>query len=122
MTLTPVPIGSLPFERFEQVLTPERYRQFTEVGARSREVLDGRVVWNLNSTARGGGVAEMLISLLAYAQGAGINARWDVIDGNPEFFAVTKRIHNYLHASQGDSGPLGEEERRVYESTLAPSL
>ena len=47
--------------------------------AARRELFDGRVVWNVNSTARGGGVAEMLVSLLAYARGAGIDARWVVI-------------------------------------------
>ena len=42
----------------------------------ARELFAGRVVWHVNSTARGGGVAEMLQSLLAYARGAGVDARW----------------------------------------------
>ena len=79
---------------------------------RGREVFDGRVVWNVNSTARGGGVAEMLVSLLAYARGAGIDARWVVIAGNEDFFVLTKRIHNFLHGSSGDGGDLDDDERR----------
>ena len=75
---------------------------------RARELLAGRVVWNVNSTARGGGVAEMLVSLLAYARGAGVDARWVVIPGNEPFFAVTKRIHNNLHSAPGDGGEGGE--------------
>jgi trehalose synthase len=78
----------------------------------------GRVLWSVNSTARGGGVAEMLPSLLGYARGAGIDARWMVIGGTPEFFAITKRLHHLLHGSEGDGGPLGEAERGVYEEVL----
>jgi Trehalose synthase, N-terminal domain len=39
----------------------------------------------------------MLVSLLGYARGASIDARWAVIGGNERFFALTKRIHNRLH-------------------------
>ena len=73
----------------------------------------------MNSTARGGGVAELLQSLLAYARGAGVDVRWLTISGNPDFFRVTKRIHNNLHESKGDGGPLGPAEREIYESALA---
>jgi trehalose synthase len=73
----------------------------------------------VNSTPRGGGVAEMLQSLLAYARGAGVDARWEVIQGEPEFFRVTKRIHNHLHGAPGDGGGLGEPEREAYEAALA---
>ena len=59
--------------------------------------LAGRRIWNVNSTARGGGVAEMLGPLLAYARGSGVDARWAVIGGDAPFFAVTKRLHNRLH-------------------------
>src|SRR5207249_11831916 len=95
---------------------------FREAADHARTLLDGRVVWNVNSTARGGGVAEMLVSLLAYARGAGINARWEVISGNDPFFALTKRIHNNLHSAPGDGGDLGDAERRIYEDALAPNV
>jgi trehalose synthase len=75
----------------------------------------------VNSTAKGGGVVEMLRPLLGYCRGAGVDARWLVISGQPEFFAVTKRIHNRLHGFAGDGGPLGDAEREVYERTLAAS-
>ncbi len=73
---------------------------------------------NVNSTASGGGVAEMLRTLLAYARGAGVDAQWVVIQGDPHFFEITKRIHNNLHGAPGDGGPLGENERRHYEEIL----
>ena len=85
----------------------------------ARTELAGRVVWNINSTARGGGVVELLQPLVAYARGAGVDARWLVIDGNPEFFTVTKRIHNRLHGALGDGGPLDDAARAIYEQTLA---
>src|SRR5205823_13091482 len=80
---------------------------------RARKLLAGRVVWNINSTAVGGGVAEMLQSLLAYARGAGIDARWLVIGGDESFFRVTKRLHNFLHGDPGDGEALGLAERRA---------
>src|SRR5919197_2426894 len=84
----------------------------------AQAALAGRAVWNVNSTATGGGVAEMLQTLLAYVRGAGIDARWLVIEGDPEFFAITKRIHNGIYGSPGDGGELGEPERRHYEHVL----
>src|SRR5919197_2824685 len=84
----------------------------------AQAALAGRAVWNVNSTATGGGVAEMLQTLLAYVRGAGIDARWLVIEGDPEFFAITKRIHNGIYGSPGDGGELGGAERRHYERVL----
>jgi trehalose synthase len=120
--LTSVPIGSLPIERFQAVLPPDRWSRVLEAIERAHRVFDGRVIWNINSTALGGGVAEMLVSLLAYAHGAGVDARWLVISGNESFFQITKRIHNNLHSAPGDGGSLGDAEREVYESALAPNL
>ena len=57
----------------------------------------------------------MLVSLLAYARGAGIDARWVVIEGNEDFFVLTKRIHNFLHGSSGDGGDLDDDARRVFD-------
>ena len=54
----------------------------------------------------------MLQSLVAYARGAGVDARWSVIDGEPDFFVLTKRIHHKLHGSAGDGGPLGPARAR----------
>src|SRR3954451_11903890 len=114
--LQQVEIAPLMPERFREVLTSAQDRQLDATIEQGRQVLRGRVVWNVNSTARGGGVAEMLQSLVAYARGAGVDARWVVIDGGEDFFRVTKRIHNYLHGSAGDGGGLGPEERAIYEA------
>jgi trehalose synthase len=101
--------------RFEQVITEAQAEQLRRTIEGGRELFEGHVVWNINSTAAGGGVAELLHSLIAYARGGGVDARWVVIEGGGDFFRVTKRIHNHLHGSAGDGGPLGEEERLIYE-------
>jgi trehalose synthase len=117
-----VPVGRLHLERFQPLLSPERYEELQAAARRSQQVLRGRVVWNVNSTSRGGGVAEMLVSLLAYAHGAKVDARWTVISGNEPFFVLTKRIHNNLHSSPGDGGELGDAEHGVYEDALAANV
>ena len=118
--LEEVAVGALPPERFREVIGP-RFDEVATGMVRAREVFAGRAVWHVNSTARGGGVAELLQSLLAYTRGAGVDARWVVIGGDTDFFAVTKRIHNHLHGSPGDGGELGPAEREIYERSLAPA-
>lgn len=115
--LREVPVAPASPERFRPVLG-DGYVQVEEAIATASRILRGRVIWHVNSTARGGGVAEMLQSLLAYARGAGVDVRWLTVSGTPEFFRITKRLHNRLHGTPGDGGPLGDAERAIYEDTL----
>src|SRR5436305_10258145 len=119
--LTAVAISPMPLDRYAAVLHTEQLAEIQAGVARARAAFAGRVVWNVSSTAHGGGVAEMLTTLLAYARDAGVDARWQVINAAPEFFEVTKRIHNRLHGFAGDGGPLGDAERTTYESALGAS-
>lgn len=105
----------MPPARLAPLIGTERAARFEAVAAAARALLEGRSVVNVNSTAAGGGVAEMLQTLLAYVRGAGIDAQWFVLNGTPPFFAITKRVHNFIHGAPGDGGPLGAEERAVYE-------
>jgi trehalose synthase len=109
-------------ERFRSVLKLDLVTALERGIEEGQRLLEGRIVWNVNSTARGGGVVELLRPLVGYARGAGIDARWVVIEGTPDFFAVTKRIHNRLHGSPGDGAPLDDEARSVYEGVLAANL
>src|SRR3989454_9648747 len=59
--------------------------------------LRGRAVQNVNSTAVGGGVAEILSRLVPLLREVGVDGRWDVMRGGEAFFAVTKKLHNALH-------------------------
>ncbi len=111
--LTHIPISPLPPERFREVLGPE-YAEVEEAIIRARSLLAGRAIWHINSTAAGGGVAELLHSLLAYARGAGVDVRWSVMAGEARFFEVTKRLHNQLHGLDGGEGGLDASELAVY--------
>jgi trehalose synthase len=62
--------------------------------------LKGRTVWMVNSTAQGGGVAEMLPRLVGLLRDLGVRTEWLVMGSkDPAFFALTKRIHNLIHDS-----------------------
>jgi trehalose synthase len=107
-------------DRFKPLLG-ERYDQIEAAADRARSLFEGCAIWHVSSTLRGGGVAEMLRSLLPYARGAGIDTRWVVLRERDEFFELTKRLHNNLHGDRGDGGRLGTEQRNLYERTLAAS-
>ena len=111
-------VDPLDPNRLAAVIGQKRVGRLLEGATRARERLDGRRVVNVNSTATGGGVAELLHVLLGYARGAGIATTWLVVHGDPAFFEITKRIHNRLYGSPGDEGELGARERRLYERTL----
>ena len=116
--LQQVPVAPVDPERLAEEIPAEAFASFRATIERLRGRLEGRCVWQINSTPRGGGVAEMLRSHLAYVRGAGVDTRWLVIGGDEDFFRLTKRLHHALHGSRGDGGPLGAAERRLYEATL----
>lgn len=118
MPIQNVPVAPRPLAQFGQIVDERRVHLAEHVIDTVRQRLTGRVLWNVNSTARGGGVAEMLPSLVGYARGAGIDARWLVIDGSPEFFHITKRLHHALHGAAGDGSQLGPRERAIYEDVM----
>jgi trehalose synthase len=117
--VTEVEVSAVDPQRFASVLDDEQMAALQVAIDRARATFDGRTIWNVNSTASGGGVAEMLNALLPYARGAGVDARWLVIGGDDEFFVITKRIHNRLHGAPGDGEGLGDDDRRHYEEVLA---
>jgi trehalose synthase len=117
-TLDEVAIAAQPIERFTSVLGSDVLADALETAKSIQKLFEGRVFWNVNSTGLGGGVAEMLRPLVAYARGVGVDTRWLVISGNPEFFRITKRLHHALHGSSGDGTGLGDEAHRIYEETL----
>jgi trehalose synthase len=75
------------------------------------EPLGGKRVLHLSATAFGGGVAEILYTLVPLMREAGLEAEWRVIYGQDEFFDVTKAIHNAL---QGDKRGLSEDEQEIF--------
>jgi trehalose synthase len=104
------------------VLAAEQAERLNAAAARGAAALADRVVWNVNSTATGGGVAEMLRTLLGYVAGAGVRSRWLVLEGEPEFFRQTKRLHNAIHGAGPPEAVPGDADRAAYERVLHRNL
>ncbi len=73
--------------------------------------LYGRRIIHFNSTYQGGGVAEILVSLLPLMNDMGLDVDWNILHGRPDFFTITKKFHNAL---QGDRINLTEMKKRLY--------
>ena len=82
--------------------------------------LAGKVIQNINSTFSGGGVAEILNRMVPLLNQLGVDARWNIIKGNDEFFQVTKKFHNALQGrpqtiTGSDFDTFMETTRRNFE-------
>ncbi len=64
------------------------------------KVLSNKTFLHVNSTREGGGVAEILHRMIPILKGLGIDARWEVIKGDAEFYSITKKIHNALQGNE----------------------
>lgn len=86
---------------YEPVVGPQVLEELFLIAEKTK----GLVVQNINSTAVGGGVAEILNRMIPLLVELGVNARWDVIKGGEKFFKVTKKFHNALHGKAEDILP-----------------
>jgi trehalose synthase len=109
-----VAVSALDPFRLQPVIGVRRYNSLLGSAEDFRVWVGGTRIWNVNSTATGGGVAEMLQVLVGYSLGLGLDVRWLVIQGDAPFFAITKRLHNRMHGARGDDGNLGEHEAAHY--------
>ena len=119
-----VEIAARPLSALDGILSPEQAGRLRAAADRALTGLSGRTVWNVSSTATGGGVAEMLHTLLGYVTGAGISTRWLVLAGDSDFFAATKRLHNAIHGL-GQVPALDGADRAAYDRVTernAPEL
>jgi trehalose synthase len=102
------------------IIQVEDYEKF--IGSKATEriikkaekLLDFSVV-NFNSTYYGGGVAEILSSLTLLMNSLGIKTEWRVIQGTPDFFSITKKMHNAL---QGGKINLSEIKKEIFEEVI----
>jgi len=78
--------------------------------------LRGARIVHVNSTRKGGGVAEILDKLIPLSRELGLEVDWEVIEGGEEFYRCTKGMHNAL---QGDPVDLSDRLLRIYEETNA---
>ena len=102
-----------------RVIGDRRTQRLMDGLAETSRRLAGRAVINVNSTSVGGGVADMLRTMLGYASHAGIETRWLVVEGDSEFFAVTK---DCTRTSTGCPETVGRSETkrtRHYRAALS---
>ena len=83
-------------EDYEQLVGAETVERILKTAERLRDLH----VVNINSTYYGGGVAELLSSLTLLMNAAGIKTGWRVIQGRPDFFSITKKMHNALQGAE----------------------
>lgn len=102
-------------EDYEPIVGPGTIDELRLLGGR----LAGKRVVTVNSTAVGGGVAEILNRMVPLCQQLGVDLRWEVMKGGEDFFAVTKRIHNALH---GKHEPFTAADRDVFRAATEANL
>ncbi len=103
--------------RVYRAIDPEGFRRGEKTLERIREGLAGIAVWHLNASDNDG-TSEVLRSLLGYARDGGLNARWLVAHADRPTRMLWRRLYNNLYGSPGDGGPLGPQERELYERAV----
>jgi trehalose synthase len=88
-------LGRIPLEDYAKLLGAGEIEELRALA----KPLRGRSITMINSTAVGGGVAEILIRLVPLAEELDLNIKWEVMSGGPDFFEVTKAFHNALHGA-----------------------
>jgi len=104
--------GESLLERYATQAGPDAIDQLRQL----TRLLGGIKVVHVNSTRRGGGVAEILEKMVPLMQELGLDTSWEVIEGNDDFFSCTKSFHNAL---QGKNVHIPERLLRVYEEVNA---
>lgn len=108
MALNPVLVGNKLIESYRPIVGDEILDEIKTLGAK----LKGAKVLHVNATDFGGGVAEILFTLVPLMRDVGLDAHWEVINGSEDFFTVTKFIHNGL---QGGDIPWTDSMEDIYK-------
>src|SRR5262245_34648348 len=102
-------------EAYAPIVGPETLEELSLLADR----VGGRSMLHVNSTAVGGGVAEILHRMVPLFRELGLDARWEVIHGGEDFHAVTKKFHNALH---GQPAEFSTRDFQVYAEATAENL
>lgn len=105
------PFRSHAPEEYLPLIGEEKLHRLLQIGER----LKGMNILDLNATARGGGVAEMLYSSVPFLDALGLQTEWKTVGMKKEYFQCTKEIHNLL---QGKPGKLTPDMKKTYFDTL----
>ncbi|HEX4760139.1 MAG TPA: glycosyltransferase [Thermoleophilaceae bacterium] len=106
--LQPIAVGHKSLADYTHLAGKSLIEEIKELA----EPLQGLKVLHLSATAFGGGVSEILYTLVPLMSDAGIDVQWQVMLGREEFYNATKRLHNAL---QGNPESLSEDEWAIYE-------
>jgi len=98
-------------EDYEDLIGLEAIDRIHRKAARLRDIH----IANVNATYYGGGVAALLSSFILLMNSTGIKTGWRVIQGSPDFFSITKKMHNAL---QGADINLSDQKKKIYESVI----
>jgi len=123
MTAGPAaPVAPGLLERYAEQAGPDAIEQLRQLAG----LLTGLKVVHVNSTRKGGGVAEILEAMVPLMQELGMDASWEVIEGNNDFFACTKSFHNALQGKSLEISPAllqaYEEVNKTNAERLRPVL
>ena len=110
--LQSVVVGEQSIDGYAPIVGEQKIEQLKSLAAK----LKGARIAHINSTAYGGGVAEILRSYIPLARSLGLEADWLLIRGDDRFFGVTKAFHNAL---QGGAYNLNERAKEIYLSRNA---
>src|SRR5438552_2505046 len=110
--LPTVPVQPIRLEAYRDQAGEEAVSRLEEAAG----PFAGARILNVNSTAFGGGVAELLFTHVGLLQDLGIDATWQVLEGSDDFFQVTKFVHNGL---QGAEVPWTDDMARIYLDRVA---
>src|SRR5919197_1347559 len=107
---------STHLEDYEPLIGSDKIHRIRE----KAQKLKGLRVANFNSTYYGGGVAETLSALTLLWNSLGLRTEWRVIQGTPDFFSITKKMHNALQGGEIDLSSIKKEifEQVIYENSL----
>ncbi|HWH21054.1 MAG TPA: glycosyl transferase family 1, partial [Solirubrobacterales bacterium] len=106
--LQEVAIGQKSLADYSSIVGRETTDRILELA----EPLKGKRVLHVSATAFGGGVSEILYTIVPLMRDVGVDAHWHVIFGKEEFFEATKLLHNSL---QGAPETLSEEQWAVFD-------
>lgn len=103
--IKPPPLDVRRYKKFQ----PALYAKLIKAAKK----IQGKNIIHINSSANGGGVAELLRGQISFERSLGLKSEWYILEAPKNFFAVTKKIHNQL---QGKDGRIGKEEKSHYLS------
>ncbi|HYL84161.1 MAG TPA: glycosyltransferase [Candidatus Angelobacter sp.] len=111
-------VSRIPLENYADLLGAEEIQELRALAKPMR----GRTIEMINSTAVGGGVAEILNRLVPLAEELDLNIKWNVMSGAEDFFDVTKSFHNALHGEPYHADPRDFETYLAYNAQNCASL